>query len=91
MVVMIARKRSWLWRAVDREGEILDVLVQSRRNTEAAVRLMRKLLRKQGFAPEASSPINSDPMAQGAGASASRHGMSKVCGRTIGPRTRISR
>ena len=52
MVVMIAGKRFWLWRAVDSEGEVLDVLVQSRRNAAAAVRLMRKLLRKQGFAPE---------------------------------------
>jgi putative transposase len=39
-------------RAVDHEGEILDVLVQSRRDRRAAVRLMRKLLRKQGFAPK---------------------------------------
>ena len=52
MVVIIAGKRFWLWRAVDSEGEILDVLMQSRRNTAAAVRLMRKLLRKQRFAPE---------------------------------------
>ena len=53
MVVTIAGKRFWLWRAVDSEGEVLDLLVQSKRNTAAAVRLMRKLLRKQGFAPEA--------------------------------------
>ena len=33
------------------EGEVLDLLVQSRRDKKAAVRLMRKLLRKQGFAP----------------------------------------
>ena len=52
MVVTIAGKQQWLWRAVDSEGEVLDMLVQSRRNTAAAVRLMRKLLRKQGFAPE---------------------------------------
>ena len=52
MVVTIWGKRFWLWRAVDREGEVLDLLVQSRRNTAAAMRLMRKLLRKQGFAPE---------------------------------------
>jgi len=37
---------------VDEEGEVLDILVQSRRDTKAAVRLMRKLIRKQGFAPE---------------------------------------
>ena len=40
-----------LWRAVDHEGEILDVLVQPRRDRRAALKLMRKLLRKQGFAP----------------------------------------
>ena len=41
----------YLWRAVDHEGEILDVLVQRRRDRRAAVKLMRKLLRKQGFVP----------------------------------------
>ena len=51
MVVRIAGKRMYLWRAVDQEGEILDLLVQSRRDKRAAVRLMRKLLRKQGFVP----------------------------------------
>ena len=53
IVAAIAGKRFWLWRAVDSEGEVLDLLVQSKRNTAAAVRLLRKLLRKQGFAPEA--------------------------------------
>lgn len=52
MLVTMAGKRYWLWRAVDSEGEVLDLLVQSRRNKAAAVRLMRKLLKKQGFAPE---------------------------------------
>jgi transposase-like protein len=52
MVVRIAGKRMYLWRAVDHEGEILDVLVQRRRDKQAALRLMRKLLRKQGFAPK---------------------------------------
>src|SRR3712207_9430686 len=51
MVVRIAGKRMYLWRAVDSEGEVLDVLVQRRRNEAAARKLMRKLLRKQGFAP----------------------------------------
>ena len=36
----------YLWRAVDAEGEVLDVLVQSKRNKHAALKLMRKLLRK---------------------------------------------
>ena len=52
MVVRIAGARMYLWRAVDHEGEILDMLVQRRRDTRAALRLMRKLLKKQGFAPK---------------------------------------
>ncbi len=42
----------YLWRAVDSEGEVLDNLVQSRRNKKTALKLMRKLLKKQGFAPD---------------------------------------
>ena len=38
---------------MDSEGDVLDILVQSRRNTKAAIRLMRKLLRIHGFAPSA--------------------------------------
>src|SRR5438094_9143237 len=52
MVVRIAGKRMYLWRAVDHEGEVLDTLVQRRRDKRAALRLMRKLLKKQGFAPK---------------------------------------
>jgi transposase-like protein len=52
MVVRIAGKRMYLWRAVDHEGEVLDMLVQRRRDSRAALRLMRKLLKKQGFAPK---------------------------------------
>ena len=52
MVVRIAGKQMYLWRAVDHEGEVLDMLVQRRRDTRAALRLMRKLLKKQGFAPK---------------------------------------
>jgi transposase-like protein len=52
MVVKIAGKRMWLWRAVDDEGEVLDCLVQKRRNTKAAIRLLRKLLKHQGVHPE---------------------------------------
>jgi putative transposase len=42
----------YLWRAVDSEGEVLDVLVQSKRNKHAALKLMRKLLKKYAFVPE---------------------------------------
>ena len=43
---------AYLWRAVDAEGEVLDVLVQSKRNKHAALKLMRKLLKKYGFVPD---------------------------------------
>ncbi|KPL68472.1 transposase [Erythrobacter sp. SG61-1L] len=52
MVVRIGGKRMFMWRAVDKEGEVLDVLVQKRRNKVAALKLLRKLLKKQGFKPE---------------------------------------
>ena len=52
MVVRIVGKYMYLWRAVDHEGEVLEILVQRRRDKSAAVKLMRKLLRKHGFAPK---------------------------------------
>src|SRR4029079_14298107 len=45
MFVSIGGKKMYLWRGADAEGEVLDCLVQSRRNTGAA-QLMRKLIRK---------------------------------------------
>ncbi len=53
MFVTIRGRRMYLWRAVDAEGEVLDFLIQSRRNKAAASKLMRKLLKSQGFAPTA--------------------------------------
>ena len=41
----------YLWTAVDYEGTVLDIVVQKRRNTKAATRLLRKLLRNQGIKP----------------------------------------
>jgi putative transposase len=55
MVIVIRRKRHWLWRAVDNEGEVLDFLVQSRRNTNAAKKLMEKLKDAYTKAIDASS------------------------------------
>ncbi len=49
--VNIGGKQMYLWRAVDGEGEVLDILVQKRRNKRAALKLMRKLLRNQGVRP----------------------------------------
>ena len=51
VVISIAGTTHYLWRAVDQDGFVLDVLVQSRRNKRAAKRLFRKLLKKQGRVP----------------------------------------
>jgi len=49
--VEIKGKLFWLWRAVDEDGNVLDILMQSRRNKAAAKKFLQKLLKKQGFAP----------------------------------------
>jgi putative transposase len=51
VVITIAGVKHWLWRAVDQTGIVLDVLVQSRRDQQAAKRLLRKLLKRQCRAP----------------------------------------
>src|SRR3954467_10256480 len=51
VAISIAGQKHWLWRAVDQHGIVLDILVQSRRNANAAKRLLRKLLKKQGIVP----------------------------------------
>jgi putative transposase len=52
MVVKVGGQRMYLWRAVDDEGEILDMLVQKRRNAHAAYKLLRKLLKNQSIRPD---------------------------------------
>ena len=51
MFASIGGRQMYLWRAIDDEGEVLDVLVTARRDKLAALRLMRKLLRKHGVLP----------------------------------------
>jgi putative transposase len=51
VMITIAGQKHWLWRAVDQDGYVLDEVVQMRRNTTAAKRLLRRLLRKQGCPP----------------------------------------
>ena len=51
VVVTIAGKTHWLWRAVDQDGYVLDEIVQTRRNTKAAKCLLTRLLKKQGGPP----------------------------------------
>ena len=51
LFVTLQGRRQYLWRAVDEDGDILDILVQSRRHRRAAVRFFRKLLKRQGCLP----------------------------------------
>jgi putative transposase len=51
VVITIAGETHWLWRAVDQDGYVLDEIVQARRNTKAAKRLLKRLLKKQGCPP----------------------------------------
>lgn len=53
VVCNIGGKRMYLWRAVDDEGEVLDVVVQKRRDHDAALTLLKRLLRNQPVEPEA--------------------------------------
>ncbi|TDQ14580.1 putative transposase [Phyllobacterium brassicacearum] len=52
VIISIAGRKHGLWRAVDQDGYVLDELVQNRRNTKAAKRLLTRLLRKQGLVPK---------------------------------------
>jgi putative transposase len=49
--VKIAGERHYLWRAVDQDGDVIDILVQRYRNARAAKRFFRKLLKGQGSTP----------------------------------------
>jgi len=51
VVISIAGQKHWLWRTVDQDAFVLDVLVQSRRDRNAAQRLLRKLKKKSAMAP----------------------------------------
>ncbi len=81
----------YLWRAVDAEGEILDVLVQPKRNRHAALKLMRKLLKKYAFVPDRGwSRTTCGLTARRPALSGLKAVMSAGDGRTIGPRIRIN-
>jgi hypothetical protein len=55
---MIKGRLQYLWRDVDQDGEVLDVLVQSRRNKRAAKKFFRKLLKPFNMSRESSSPTS---------------------------------
>lgn len=49
--VSIAGKQHYLWRAVDQDGDVLEIMVQHRRNQAAAERFFRRVLKSQGLEP----------------------------------------
>ena len=53
LVVRINGQRTYLWRTIDKESEVLDVPVQKSRNKAAALKLLKKLLKNEGAVPEA--------------------------------------
>ncbi|MER8671595.1 IS6 family transposase [Mesorhizobium sp. M1156] len=70
VVVRINGQKCWFLRAVDQDGYVLDEIVQTRRNTRAARRLLTRLLKKQGLR---SHPVNSSPEAYGPAAKTYDH------------------
>ncbi len=52
VVLKIAGKKLWLWRAVDQHGVVLEEIIQARRNKRAAKRLLSRMLKRQGFVPK---------------------------------------
>ena len=51
VVISIQGQQHYLWRAVDQDGDTIDILVQRQRNKKAAVRFFRRLLKGQGRGP----------------------------------------
>ena len=51
LFVTIQGRQHYLWQAVDEDGDVIDILVQSRRNRQAAARFFRMLLKGQGREP----------------------------------------
>src|SRR5215218_1167425 len=62
VAVRIGGKLMYLWRAVDAEGEVLDVLLQAKRDARAVRKLIRKLLKRQGMVPKSGSRTRTRPM-----------------------------
>ena len=67
MVVRIGGEPMYLWRAADHEREILDMLVQRERDKRAPLKLMRKLLKRQGFVPTVLIQLRLDELRGGPG------------------------
>ena len=60
---VFVRINHYLWRAVDHEGEVLEAFVTKRRDRKAALKFLRKAMKRYGQ-PNESSPTNSAPTGQ---------------------------
>jgi transposase-like protein len=47
MIVVFRDRQSWLWRAVDNEREVFDILIKAGRDATSAARLKKKLVKRQ--------------------------------------------
>jgi putative transposase len=84
-------ERTYLWRAVDQDGVVLDILVHSRGNAKAATRFFRKLLKGLRYVPRVlvTDTLDSYQVASPRDAGLGRASPVEVSS-AIGPRTRIS-
>ena len=91
LVSTIAGEHVWIWRALDDEAEVMDMIVQKRRDVGAALRLMPRLLRNQHVEPEVivTDGLRSHGAALQRLGLSDRHGLVD-CRTTIAPRTRTS-
>ena len=88
--IRINGTQHYLWRAVDQHGNVLDILVQSRRNAVAAKRFFRTLLKNLEYVPRV---IVTDKLGGSRSPTASCWHLSSIAARstsTIGSRTRIN-
>ena len=83
----------YLWRAVDQDGEVLDILVQSRRNRTAAKRFFRQLLKGLQYVPRVlvTDKLGSYQVAHRESMPSVQHRRSKYLNNITGPRTLINR
>jgi DDE domain len=72
LFVTIRGQRQYLWRAVDQEGDVIDILLQPRRDRHAAARFFRRLLKRSARSHGASSPIDLGATAPHTGSSCGR-------------------
>ena len=83
-------KHCYLWRAVDREGEVLEALVTARRDKAAALKLLKRIMKNTGLLA-ASSPMGFGHIRRRSTRSVLPSGTRSAVGSTIAQRTRISR